>query len=225
MKRKILLAGLLIPIVFGGVYANREFRLNLYSSNQATFSASVFSQNDIRDGDIIFQTSRSPQSEAIQLATSSPYSHCGIIYIENGKAYVFEAFQPVKITPLNQWIARGKNGHYVIKRLIGANRILTADVLQKMKREGEKFLGRNYDSAFGWSDEKIYCSELIWKVFQRGAGIELGKLQFLRDFNLSNEVVRKKLKDRYGNNIPLNETVISPSSIYDSELLVTVKSN
>jgi hypothetical protein len=37
--------------------------------------------------------------------------------------------------------------------------------------------------------------------------------------------VKKKMKERYGNKIPLNEIVISPASIFNSELLVTVKSN
>ncbi|MBN2010438.1 hypothetical protein JW960_13915 [candidate division KSB1 bacterium] len=32
------------------------------------------------DDDIIFQTSLSDLSEAIQIATGSKYSHCGIIY-------------------------------------------------------------------------------------------------------------------------------------------------
>lgn len=33
------------------------------------------------------------------------------------------------------------------------------------------------------------------------------------------------MKERYGNNIPFNEPVISPAAIFNSELLVTVKSN
>lgn len=36
-------------------------------------------KNTLKDGDIIFQTSLSGQSKAIQAATGSPYSHCGII--------------------------------------------------------------------------------------------------------------------------------------------------
>ncbi|MGD8860937.1 MAG: YiiX/YebB-like N1pC/P60 family cysteine hydrolase [Myxococcales bacterium] len=44
----------------------------------------------LRD-DIIFQTSRSGQSPAIQRATASPYSHVGIIFHRNGKPFVFEA--------------------------------------------------------------------------------------------------------------------------------------
>jgi hypothetical protein len=33
-----------------------------------------------------------------------------------------------------------------------------------MKATGEGFLGKDYDLTFGWSDERLYCSELVWKV-------------------------------------------------------------
>ncbi|MNT72775.1 hypothetical protein D3C72_2114080 [compost metagenome] len=94
-----------------------------------------------------------------------------------------------------------------------------------MKGIGEGFLGKNYDATFEWSDSRIYCSELIWKIYQRGAGIEVGKLEKLKDFDLSSAEVKSKLKERYGNQIALEETVISPASIFNSELLTTVASN
>jgi hypothetical protein len=72
---------------------------------------------EIQSGDIIFQTSGSSQSKAIQLATKSRYSHMGIIYEIEGEFYVYEAVQPVKLTKLNDWIQRGEGSHYVIKRL------------------------------------------------------------------------------------------------------------
>ncbi|MBM3441758.1 MAG: YiiX family permuted papain-like enzyme [Bacteroidetes bacterium] len=181
--------------------------------------------DEIKNGDLIFQTSLSGQSKAIQLATNSKYSHCGIIYSDNGQFYVFEAIQPVKTTPLDKWIARGKDGHFVIKRLKNADQVLTAKILQKMKKEGEKFKGKNYDLAFEWSDDKIYCSELIWKIYQRSTGIEIGKLEKLSNFDLTNEAVKQKMKERYGDKIPTEEIVISPAAIFDSELLTTVKEN
>jgi hypothetical protein len=49
----------------------------------------------LRDGDIIFQTSRSEQSIAIQKATRSPYSHMGIVFLKNGSPYVYEAINTV----------------------------------------------------------------------------------------------------------------------------------
>ncbi|MGE8426584.1 MAG: YiiX family permuted papain-like enzyme [Sphingobacterium sp.] len=176
----------------------------------------------LKDGDMIFQSSISPQCKAIQLATRSPYSHCGIIFYEQGKPYVLEAVQPVTVTKLEHWIARGEKQHYAIKRLKNADHVLTNSTLAKMKAIGKNFLGKNYDATFEWSDDKIYCSELIWKIYQRGAGIEVGKLEKLKDFDLSSPEVKAKLKERYGNSVPLNETVISPASIFNNPLLITI---
>src|SRR5262245_816721 len=77
------------------------------------------------NGDVVFQTSRSAQSVAVQLATKSPYSHMGIVYLSDGKPFVFEAVQPVKLTPLDAWIERGEDGHFVAKRLKNADARLT----------------------------------------------------------------------------------------------------
>lgn len=182
-------------------------------------------KSKLQDGDIIFQTSTSQQSKAIQLATKSEYSHCGIIYKEKGKYFVFEAVQPVKLTPLDEWIARGKNSHFVIKRLKNAEKVLTPKILDEMKKTGNSFKGKDYDLYFEWDDDRIYCSELIWKIYKQGTGLEIGKLQRLEEFDLSHPAVKQKLKERYGNNIPKNEKVISPVAIFNSDLLYTVESN
>lgn len=181
--------------------------------------------NKLKDGDLIFQTSQSAQSQAIQVATKSNYSHCGILYKDGDKLFVFEAIQPVQTTPLNQWITRGKDSHYVVKRLKNADKVLTSDNLKKMKSAGKKMLGKNYDLYFEWSNDRIYCSELIWKIYKEGTGIEIGNLEQLKDFDLSHPTVKAKLKERYGNNIPKNEKVISPSAMFNSELLYTVETN
>ncbi len=177
------------------------------------------------NGDVIFQQSLSSQSKAIQLATKSPYSHVGILYNKKGDWYVLEAVQPVKITLLSEWQQQGKGNHYVVKRLKNADKLLTASVFQKMELNARKYLGKPYDLYFGWSDDKIYCSELVYKLYKETLGIELGKVQKLCDFDLSHEAVKKKLKERYGNKIPCDEKVISPGAIFDSEQLVEVLRN
>ena len=88
--------------------------------------------------------------------------------------------------------------------------------------QAKSFLGKNYDLEFRWSDEKIYCSELVWKAYQRAAKLELGSLKRLRDFDLSSRVVKQKLKERYGENVPYDMTVISPACIFSSDLLITI---
>lgn len=226
MKRSIILVVLLGVILIGGLYAKRNFYDPKYRFENAKNEVKQLADNEeIKNGDLIFQTSLSGQSKAIQLATKSKYSHCGLIYEEGNNYFVFEAIQPVKRTPLDKWIVRGQDGKFVIKRLKNADQILTPSTLAKMKQVGDQFDGKNYDLTFEWSDDKIYCSELIWKIYQRATGIEIGKLEKLSDFDLTNEAVKKKMKERYGDKLPTEETVISPASIFESELLFTVKSN
>src|SRR5262245_37657841 len=135
---------------------------------------------ELKDGDLIFQTSKSSQSLAIQRATGSRYSHMGMIFLRDGKPYVFEAVATVRLTPLDRWIARGAGQHYVVKRLRDANKTLTPAALDKLKVASKRFEGRPYDLAFDWSDSRIYCSELVWKAYDRALGVRIGKLQKVR---------------------------------------------
>ncbi|MEZ4994188.1 MAG: YiiX family permuted papain-like enzyme [Saprospiraceae bacterium] len=190
---------------------------------QAAQVTGMATSSVLQNGDIIFQTSRSSQSKAIQLATHSKYSHMGIVYLMDGKYFVYEAVQPVKLTSLKAWIRRGIDGHYVVKRLKNADQVLTSETLAKMKKAGEKYKGKPYDIYFGWSNDRIYCSELVWKIYQEAAGIEIGTLEHLSDFDLTDPVVKKIMKERYGDNIPMEEQVISPAAMFGSDKLITVE--
>ncbi len=225
-QKSIIIVGVLTISILVGLYIQAKFgNTKQRIENTKAEINELISNGEIQNGDLIFQTSLSDQSKAIQLATNSKYSHCGLLFKEGNDIYVFEAVQPVKQTPLDQWVAKGKDEKYVIKRLKNASEVLTPSALDKMKEVAENFIGKNYDKTFEWSDNKIYCSELIWKIYQRATGIEIGKLQKLSDFDLSSETVKRTLKDRYVNGIPLNEIVISPQSIFESELLITIASN
>ncbi|MFQ0996927.1 YiiX family permuted papain-like enzyme [Gilliamella sp. CG25] len=173
-----------------------------------------------KDGDIIFQSSQSSQSKAVEQATNSPYSHMGIIFIQNGKPYVFEAGSKVAYTPLTSFIERGKNRYYVIKRLKDHN--LSVKETNKLKLVAKTFENKPYDIWFGWNDNYIYCSELVWKIYNRALNLKIGQLQNIKDFNLSSAAVKQKLKARYGDKIPFQETVISPVAMFNSPLLITV---
>ncbi|MGA1870362.1 MAG: YiiX family permuted papain-like enzyme [bacterium] len=178
---------------------------------------------NIQPGDIIFQTSQSSQSHAIQLATHSKYSHMGIIFFLNGQYYVYEASKVVKFTPLAEWIHRGEDGHYIIKRLKDAEKLLTPNKITTVEKVAFEYKDRPYDLYFEWSDKRIYCSELVWKIYKRSLNIEIGKLKYLKDFDLKNDIVQKKLKERFGDKIPYDEFVISPQAMFESDLLVTVE--
>lgn len=178
--------------------------------------------DEIKPGDIIFHVSRSAQSKAIQLATKSPYSHVGLVESGPDGLVVLEAVQPVKRTPIGEWIARGVDGHFVVKRLKEASELLPPEAALRLRAAGARFLGKHYDTAFGWSDDRIYCSELVYKIYHETLGIEVGPVQRLGDFDLTSPVVKAKLVERYGRSIPLNEPVVSPAGVFDSPRLVTV---
>ena len=192
---------------------------NLLVPILAIFATSAMAATPLRDGDILFQTSRSGQSLAIQRATHSPYSHVGVILYRDGKPFVFEAVATVRFTPLDTWIARGDGHRYVVRRL---KRSLQPAEVQRLREAASGYAGRLYDLYFEWSDERIYCSELVWKMYRDATGLEIGTLQKLRELDLTDPAVKAKMRERYGKDIPLEERMISPAAMYDSELLKSV---
>lgn len=185
------------------------------------FSYSIFAF-DFKEGDILFQETGSEQGKAIKLATKSRYTHVGIVLSYNDELMILEAVGPVKKTAIKDFIKRGKNYHYVVKRLKNSESRLTLEKIAGLKESGEKFLGLPYDIYFGWKNDKIYCTELVWKMYKEVLGIEIGKLGKLKDFDLSSLTVRLLMFKRYGLNIPYDEPVIAPSTMFNSTELETV---
>lgn len=196
---------------------------NVLSEN-GKLSKSNTTQQTFKDGDVIFQTSQSEQCEAVRIATKSKFSHCGIIFNENGNCYVYEAIQPVKKTLFKDWIKHGLDNKYLVMRLKDSNSLDKLS-LDKMKSYGKKMLNKDYDIYFEWSDENIYCSEYVWKIYKFGANIELCNLEKLKSFNLEDYRVKAILSQRYGTNIPLNEDVVAPSQLANSDKLITIFDN
>ena len=178
---------------------------------------------ELMEGDLIFHESKSAQSKAVQAATGSKYSHMGMIVQRSGKPHVLEAAGTVTVTPLAQWIARGEGGHYTVKRLKDRAKALTPEALAKASALIKQLTGKPYDLTFEWSDDRIYCSELVWKIYDQAASVQIGALQKLKEFKLDAPEVQPMLKQRYGNNVPLEEPVISPVAMFESPLLEVVE--
>lgn len=176
----------------------------------------------VKDGDIIFIVNPSGQGKAIQLATKSKYTHVGIVFYENGKPMVYHAVEPVSVNSLQDFISMSADGKCEVRRLKDQSE-LTKDHLSLMLKEAKSLLGIHYDIYFGWSDNELYCSEFVWKLYNRHTSLEIGKPRLLKDFDLSHPAVKEIMKSRYGNNIPYNEKMISPGDMFDSSLLETVK--
>ena len=126
------------------------------------------------EGDILFQSLPNPAGmdlvDAIEGSTASPYSHCGMVFQEEGKWMVIEAIGPVKITPLKDYVARGRDRRVWAYRLADAQRKHVPAALAAMKKD----LGKPYDPRYRFDNEAIYCSELIWRGWKAATGKELG---------------------------------------------------
>lgn len=207
--RKIWLPLLLLPLLVAFV---------IYSEDSSNIKKA---STNLKEGDIVFQSGNSSQCIAVKLATHSKFSHVGIVVKHEGELKVLEAVEPVLIIALDKWIRQGEKGKYEAKRLKDTT-LLTSAVKQAMIAEGKSMLNKHYDLYFGWDDSQIYCSELVYKIYERGGGITLCELNPLSSYDLTHPAVKNKLKERYGDNIPMDEPMVSPEDIYQSDLLISV---
>jgi permuted papain-like amidase YaeF/Yiix C92 family enzyme len=162
-----------------------------------------------RNGDVVLQTSGSAQSAAIQVATRSPYSHTGLVEVAPDGVFVIEAIGRVSRTPIAAWIRRGEGRRYTALRRADLSDGEAAAVVAAARG----FLGRKYDARFEWSDDRIYCSELVAKAYARGAGKDAGRLQRIRDLDVG--PILAAAKARYGDKLPLDRQVLTPASLYE----------
>lgn len=212
MKRILIISTVLFSVA--ALYFGFAKKSNVAEKTKTSFSW-------IKDGDILFQDTGGDFGEAIKLATKSKYSHCGMAIKEGTNILVFEAIGPVKYTPISEWINNGIKKSFSVYRLKDS-KIVNDALLKLWRAKAASYMGKEYDHVFGWNDEKIYCSELIWKMYN-AAGIKLSIPKQLKDFDLTHVLVRQQLKKRYGDKIPYEEQVVSPQDLVESSLLSEVK--
>jgi len=177
----------------------------------------------LRDGDLVFQESRSGQSAAVALATGSRLTHMGVVLLDRGRPLVLEAVEPVKLTPFDAWRRRGAGGLVEVRRLADADARLTPEAVARLRSVGRSLLGRHYDLTFRWDDDRLYCSELAWKLYDRALGVRLGRLQRAGDLALGSPEVQRKLRERYGpGRFDPAETVVTPQAIFDDPRLISI---
>jgi hypothetical protein len=133
-----------------------------------------FSKVELRVGDILLQPLSCWSCTLIEEQEETIYSHVGFV-ISLNPVMVAEALSSVRVLPLEAYRARNEAG-LNLKVL----RYRDFRVRSKLKEfEGEfvdifyrDFFGKKYDHDFLWDNvdelgqEKIYCSELITKLFE-----------------------------------------------------------
>ena len=194
------LAWIRVAILFGLLFAI-AYKLRL--DNWAGYYLS-----DKREGDMLFQSL--PHGElvdSIEGVTQSEWSHCGILTKVGNHWCVAEAIGDVHYAPLRLWILRGRNSKVAAYRL----RNIPENFNEKLNSGIKKMLGRPYDYHYAPDDTEIYCSELIYKVYDRELNVKVGGWQKLGDLNW--KPYTDFIKTMEPGSLPLEREIVTPVSI------------
>ena len=169
---------------------------------------------DVREGDVIFHTSQSSQSPLIQIGTRSHITHCGIIVMKEGKPFVLETLKTLVLTPLDQFVARGKGGKYWLKRSDKEN----------IKIDYAHYLGKPYDLAFRFDNDIYYCSELVYDIYKNQLGIELCEPKQVGDYLILGTDKLDKIESTMNRRgITKEQYAVAPVDVFESEYLRDVR--
>lgn len=117
---------------------------------------------------------------AVKGVSQSQWCHCGVVDRVNGEWIVNEAVGGgVKQTPLVYFLLRGDETRFAVYRLTEQ----FSHQAGKFAQSCSQYLGRPYDSKYELDDEKIYCSELVYKAYLSATGDTLVNTQELGDLN------------------------------------------
>ncbi|MFA6289993.1 MAG: YiiX/YebB-like N1pC/P60 family cysteine hydrolase [Opitutaceae bacterium] len=180
----------------------------------------IFFVSDKQEGDIVFQSlPHLDLVDAIEAVTESPWSHCGILVKRDGRWMVAEAIGQVRYTPLYVWMVRGRRSVIESYRV----RNLSPASAPRIKVGVDKLIGRSYDFRYAPDDDEIYCSELVYKVYDRELGIKIGEWEKLGDLNW--KPMEKFIRSMEGVRLPLSREMITPIGLTRSPVVVRVFTN
>ncbi len=171
----------------------------------------------LQPGDVVFQDSGSSQSAIIREVTRSPWSHVGVVVPHRGRLEVLEASGTVRWTAFPDWRARAR-GAVLVRR---SRRPLRASDVAALVRVAATLEGRPYDARFEWGDRRIYCSELVYLLYERALGRRLVTPQRWRELRLGprGEALARR---RLGRTPHPNARVVTPAALAEAASLVTV---
>ncbi len=133
-----------------------------------------FSENfELKEGDLLFSVGKGESQllKAIQNATSKkqdiPFSHVGIVMIENDSIFVLEA-EPSKgviKTPVEKFF--DETLHVKGKPVIAVGRVKPQFeyTISGAVKNTQNHLGKKYDFAYDETNNDFYCSELVRFAF------------------------------------------------------------
>jgi hypothetical protein len=190
----------------------------------------------LRDGDIVFRLGDArvvrgifPLSRYIADASGSPFSHTGIVALEDGTAVVYDCSSVgVRRLPFEVWMLDCV-GPMGVKRLKAEHRGQIPGILAYCRSKYEQQMP--FDFAFRPDDEALYCLEMTEKAF-RSQGlilsqpVPIGNWEHLTSYPLTTLTLLSASKQVLDRPFTLDQPVFLPGNerqgLWASPLLETV---
>lgn len=172
----------------------------------------------LKSGDVLLQPLHCYLCNLIEAQTNSSYSHVGIVVSDEKKLYVLEAWQTVRLTPLDEFLQKTQKGE---KIKVLRHRLLAEKNLRDLISFAEPILGNPYDSDFlfdNYIDGKkaYYCSELVYEALKIFTDFLPSPLPMPFD-------IFPEAWDRYfGGKTPRGELGIAPANFEDETFFKTL---
>jgi hypothetical protein len=152
-----------------------------------------------------------PLSRFIAGATGSPFSHTGIVAVEEGAAVVYDCTSiGVRRQPLEVWMLDCV-GSWGVKRLKPAYRGHIANVLGYCREKFEQQVP--FDYSFRLDDTALYCLELTEKAF-RSQGLALSRPVRIGDWENLTRYPLTTFAVLYGTGLVLDQPITLEQPVY-----------
>jgi hypothetical protein len=172
----------------------------------------------LREGDIVFRLGDSralrgtfPLSRFIAAATGSPFSHTGIVAIEDGSPVVYDCSSDgVQRQPFEVWMLDciGASG---VKRLKAEHRHRIPGVIAYCRARFEEQVP--FDFVFRPDDAALYCVELTEKAF-RSQGLALSQPVRIGDWEHLESYPLTALATPYVSRLMLRQPITLEQPVY-----------
>jgi len=167
----------------------------------------------LRPGDVLLQPLNCWACTLIEEEEKTRFSHIGVVIATTPEVRVAEAYGKVRAVSLSSFDSKTERGQTILvlrfRNLALQKRLLDESSRLKALYQSD-FDGAEYDSAFRWNNfdasgrERLYCSELVTKLFQAFAGVEIGvkRMHFIKNREAWERFFKGQVPDGLPGNSP-----------------------
>ncbi len=128
----------------------------------ASLNSLALPKESLKTGDIILLDMDCFSCELIEQQTGGPFSHSGIVLKHGSRYFVAQSLGNVHHIPLKNFLSYSRKKAQVMR----PKYLSYAMRKQLLANYQEKYMGQPFDHDYIWDDEKLYCSEFLYKLLK-----------------------------------------------------------